>query len=235
MQELKQKEMPNIEERNKIRELAGNIETLAGKSQDISMEEADTLLEQRLKIVLEKSKETPMEKKLMQNFERVEEQQEFSEELKKCNPNFELGNQWKINCQRCVPTYEMRRRGYDVTASPKPDKVEQTDLSYNPFSVWKDPEIIRCSGNGLMDIEKNMEKWGDGSRAQIVVVWKNTNSGHTFCAERINGKTVFYDPQNGASEVSKYFQYIEPGSVSFCRIDNKDVTEKILDCCRKVG
>ena len=121
MQELKQKEMPNIEERNKIRELAGNIETLAGKSQDISMEEADTLLEQRLKIVLEKSKETPMEKKLMQNFERVEEQQEFSEELKKCNPNFELGNQWKINCQRCVPTYEMRRRGYNVTASPKPD------------------------------------------------------------------------------------------------------------------
>lgn len=33
------------------------------------------------------------------------------------NPNYNPGevNEWYINCQRCVPTYEMLRRGLDVT------------------------------------------------------------------------------------------------------------------------
>jgi SPP1 gp7 family putative phage head morphogenesis protein len=40
--------------------------------------------------------------------------------LKGTNPNYALGWKYQNNCQRCVPAYELRRRGYDVTAKPKP-------------------------------------------------------------------------------------------------------------------
>ena len=151
-------------------------------------------------------------------------------DLKECNPNYNLARPWKINCQRCVPTFEMRRRGYDVTTLPRSEVLDY--LSYNPFQVWKNPEIIRASGNGVRDIDKQMSKWGDGARAEIVVMWNGVPSGHAFFAERVNGKTRFYDPQNGSADVYKYFERVEPGSVHFCRIDNLEPSEKINDCCK---
>ena len=41
-----------------------------------------------------------------------------TEAMKGANPRYNLDLSYKINCQRCVPTYEMRRRGYDVAANP---------------------------------------------------------------------------------------------------------------------
>lgn len=174
----------------------------------------------------------PMEKSLMQDAKKISDYREFSMDIKLCNPNFEQGREYKINCQRCVPAYEMRCRGYDVTAFPRP-QFDTSNLAYQPFDVWKNPEIIRCSGNGLADIQKNMAQWGDGTRAQVVVTWKNVPSGHTFTAEQVNGRTIFYDPQTGATNVQKYFDRVEPGSVRFCRIDNQDISDKILYCCKK--
>lgn len=168
---------------------------------------------------------------LLSSFWEFIKKKDLSSDVDKTNPNYELGTEWKINCQRCIPALEMRRRGYDVVAKPRVDAFDRNDLAYDPFSVWKDPEVINCSDDGLSDIEKYMESWGDGARAQIVVTWKSTNSGHTFTAERINGKTVFCDPQNGSMDVSEYFKNVEPGSVQLCRIDNLEVTDKINECC----
>ena len=177
----------------------------------------------------------PMEFIYTRTWERIKEGKDFKTNLKECNPNYKLGEKWNINCQRCVPTYEMRRRGYDVTANPKPENVDETDLCYHPFDVWQNPDVIHCTGNGKKDIESKMKEWGDGARAQIVVSWKHTNSGHTFLAEQVDGKTIFIDPQTGSTDVSKYFKRVEKGSVQVCRIDNLDVTNKILDCSRRVS
>ena len=176
----------------------------------------------------------PMEMIYSQKWKRIKIEKSMDENLKDCNPNYSLGRKWQTNCQRCVPAYEMRRRGYDVIATPKPNNPDRKDLSFNPFSVWKNPEVIKCSQNGMEDIEKMMKVWGDGARAQVVVTWKNTNAGHTFVAERINGKTIFVDPQTGKNDVKNYFMRVENGSVRLSRIDTLDVTDKILDCCRKV-
>ena len=40
--------------------------------------------------------------------------------VKGANPNYHSSHDYKINCQRCVQAYELRRRGYDVVAKPKP-------------------------------------------------------------------------------------------------------------------
>ena len=147
------------------------------------------------------------------------------------NPNYYSGDEWKVNCQRCVPTYEMRSRGYDVTAQPCID--DNDDLSYNPFDVWEQPDIKTCTGNGMEDIQKQMAEWGDGARSQVVVLWDNGYGGHTFTAVQHNGSTHFVDPQNGDMDVSWYFNEASPGDTQFCRIDKLQPSNRILDCCSK--
>ena len=147
------------------------------------------------------------------------------------NPNYYSGDEWKVNCQRCVPTYEMRSRGYDVTAQPCID--DNDDLSYNPFDVWEQPDIKTCTGNGMEDIQRQMAEWGDGARSQVVVLWDNGYGGHTFTAVQHNGSTHFVDPQNGDMDVSWYFNEASPGDTQFCRIDKLQPSNRILDCCSK--
>ncbi len=147
------------------------------------------------------------------------------------NPNYYSGDEWKVNCQRCVPTYEMRSRGYDVTSQPCID--DNDDLSYNPFDVWEQPDIRTCNGNGMEDIQKQMAEWGDGARSQVVVLWKNGYGGHTFTAVQHNGSTHFVDPQNGDMDVSWYFNEASNGGTQFCRIDKLQPSNRILDCCSK--
>lgn len=164
----------------------------------------------------------------------IDEEHDIATDLQNVNPNWLQSEEWQINCQRCVPTYEMRRRGYDVTSLPKPNNVSTSDLCYHPFAVWENPTIISTSGNGQEDIENQMAQWGDGARAQVTVIWNNGESGHTFIAEQENGRTRFIDPQSGSENSSWYFSRVQEGSTRFCRIDNLNVTNRINDCCREV-
>lgn len=151
------------------------------------------------------------------------------ENLEAVNPNYKKGVKWKINCQRCVPTYEMRMRGYDVTAQScsHPDFI-----SSFPFCVWENTEILPTVGNGMDTIEKKMSEWGDGSRAQVIVIWDKADSGHTFIAEQRDGKTVFLDPQTADEDVSWYFDNVRDDLTLFCRIDNLEPTSEIASCCK---
>lgn len=165
----------------------------------------------------------------------IEGEHTISFDLQSTNPNFVPNTEWSINCQRCVPTYEMRRRGYDVTARPKPTLVNANDLSYHPFAVWENPIIHNTTGNGRQDIEQQMAQWGDGARAQITVIWNDGDGGHTFIAEQENGGTRFIDPQSGSENSSWYFSLVQEGTTRFCRIDNLNTTSRINDCCRGVS
>lgn len=46
----------------------------------------------------------------------------IEDSLKGANHKYARGTQYGVNCQRCVQAYELRRRGYDVEALPKPKK-----------------------------------------------------------------------------------------------------------------
>ncbi|CAN5146684.1 hypothetical protein BH11ACT6_BH11ACT6_34840 [soil metagenome] len=55
------------------------------------------------------------------------------------NPNFAAGQQWQINCTRCAATVELRARGYDVTAEPRPRSVK--DNGYRSvLERWTSPD-----------------------------------------------------------------------------------------------
>ena len=149
------------------------------------------------------------------------------------NPEFDYGGkEYHVNCQRCVPAAEMRARGYDVEAMPCLD-WDNDKLAEEPFSVWENPDIKKTEGSGMEDIEKQMSQWGNGARAEICVFWNGSKDGHVFMAEQKNGRTYFYDPQNGDRDCSYYFTGVRPGQTQFARIDNLQPNEKILQCCRE--
>ena len=123
---------------------------------------------------------------------------------------------YSSNCQKCVCTYEARRRGFDVTAKPIANENENMatlDLNKGFPSVFKGAEIINVSGHTgkkvCENIEKQMQEWGDGSRAIVAVHWKTNGRGHVFVAEQINGKTEFVDPQPNELDVKYYFKNIK--------------------------
>lgn len=153
--------------------------------------------------------------------------------LSETNPHYSEAPQWRNNCQRCVPTLEMRRRGFEVTARPSTYGSEH--LSYSPFDVWQNANIIQCEGNGMSDIQNAMNSWGDGARAQIVVYWDSPHGGgHTFIAEQRNGETIFSDPQTGRIDVSNYFNRVLENRTQFCRIDNLEFSNYIEECYQEV-
>lgn len=75
-----------------------------------------------------------------------------------------------------------------------------------------------------------MKKWGNGSRAQITVMWAGSTATHVFIVERINGRNYYMDPQSGETDVEYYLDIAKPHKTSICRIDNADTSELIEYC-----
>lgn len=165
-------------------------------------------------------------------WKRIRDQHSTEQDLRATNPKYGTEKkEWTENCQRCVPTYELRRRGYEVKAKPRQPMADY--LARHPFDVWEKPEVISCKGSGREEIMAQMSRWGDGARAQVVVIWDKVASGHTFIAEQRGEHTLFYDPQSGESEVSYYFEHVRQGSTKIVRVDKLLPSEYIEKCCEE--
>ena len=144
--------------------------------------------------------------------------------LKNANPGYLTGREYQMNCQRCVPAYEMLRRGYIVKAKPALldntgwiadyDDTVRSKRWKKPFKgmSWSTPGVTR------QEIETAMKSYGDGARAEIYVKWPDKGS-HVFIAEQSQGKTLFLDPQTGKKNCSAYFTKAKSASIMFARID----------------
>lgn len=155
------------------------------------------------------------------------------ENVKKVNPKYGTEEAFSTNCQRCVPTFEMRERGYNVTAKGR-------YLNYDPLTndytlAWENPVKIVCTnGNGKAELEQKMAEYGDGARAEVRVKWEGLDDGHVFAAVQEHGKTMYYDPQPGYENCEEYFDYAEEGKTSFVRIDNLEPSALIYECCEEI-
>lgn len=126
---------------------------------------------------------------------------------------------YSSNCQRCVLTYEARRRGYDVTALPTykgdllPHRRDYLKALSHPMTV--------DVGKSKIKLESQMRRYGNGSRAIVHV--STGGKGHVFIAENVRGKINYVDPQT-----NKRYSNINLSRVSgaqLTRIDNQDFTE----------
>lgn len=166
----------------------------------------------------------------------------INENVANTNPAYSGGNPaYKQNCQRCVATYEMRRRGYDVVAKPAmvgdDGKLSTKDPLYGSWkNIFKGAKFEFHSGfdGGKASIISRMDNWGDGAVAEVRVLW-NASEGHVFIAERVNGVVRFVDPQNGNLNCEKYFTSAELGATMIARIDNLEPSPLIEKCIKNRG
>lgn len=151
----------------------------------------------------------------------------IEDSLKWANPKYVSGTQYGVNCQRCVQAYELRRRGYDVEALPKPKK--------NNTINWGNECFVDSSGNtpsftfnqSEKAIRNALANAPDGSRHIIYTAWKNSKSAHVFIAEKENGIIRYIDPQSNMDDVEYYFSLAKKNKFGILRVDDKDITTDI--------
>ena len=139
------------------------------------------------------------------------------------NPNFGTDVGYSINCQRCVQTYELRRRGYDVEALPKPTSGN---------TIFWGSEAFTANGQAIFAYEFDM-KWSDvvkelnaapdGARYSIYVKWKRQRSAHVYIAEKVGDQVAFVDPQRPQRDANHFYLDGSKNGFGMFRMDDKPI------------
>lgn len=157
---------------------------------------------------------------------------------------------YRVNCQRCVPTYEMRRRGYKVTALPMPQSNDH-ELKFGiPRKIFlnddgkpSEGERLKAGSNQRVTAEL-MKKMQVGERGTISWGWSGRgNDGHIINVERTKEGLQFVDAQNDivTDTFEKYMdgksfkKRVGSGSlavklgVNYNRVDDKQIDWKNIN------
>ena len=154
-------------------------------------------------------------------------------------------DEYYSNCYSCTMAYEMRRRGYDVTAIPDDNGEFSADYILNTFiGSNKESQHVRrelsnykekISDDDLNMLESTLKsKFSDGARGNLAVGWTRYGSGHSISWEIQDGDLIIRDCQTG--EVYHSLKEISDRTygmwrIDFTRLDNLEVTDNI---CRYV-
>lgn len=181
---------------------------------------------------------------------------DFATNIKKVNPHYNqtwwgwINNpraghtedeQWLHNCTNCVAAYEMRERGYDVTAIGRDTNRHDDDPIDGTLSCWTDPttgkppdRLFVAGGN---DVYQAALAGGDGTRLEVGLQWSDGSGGHVFVVQNIGGKVQFIDPQSGKDGITiyeNYFSKAESGSIWYVRTDTLDISDNMTDFVKAV-
>lgn len=146
-------------------------------------------------------------------------------DMKAVNPKYKDSNgkvqkQYAYNCMNCTTVYDLRRRGYDVTANGR--EMGLPTKAIKNFYVPK-PKIEKASGvNGTgtyRKLEPKLNALPDGSRGNFMVTG---DICHSIAFEKTKGKVTLLDCQTGekSDNVSDYLKKYSITKVNFARTDN---------------
>ena len=122
------------------------------------------------------------------------------------NPLYGTSISYIENCQKCVISNELRRRGFDVEAFGSLGSfVTNTNESWINIVTGESPSVINVNGDSLekFKLQMNGATKEDG-RYHMYVQWNKTNA-HIVTLERIKNRFRIYDAQNGKSYDIEYF------------------------------
>lgn len=141
------------------------------------------------------------------------------------------------NSQRCVVAYELRRRGYDVTARPLLARNDVVVKNWNRLFI--DQKFVDVGSEdaktAIANLEAEIANYGDGSRSVVFVIWRGgCNRAHVFIVERQHGKARYVDPQSGTVDYEDWKSKFVPVSLKVSRVDDKKVdTQYLLQVVRE--
>ena len=144
----------------------------------------------------------------------------------------------KQNCRRCTVAYEMRRRGFDVTATKSIMATGQHGLGMKKalnvntrkYEAAENKVFTVANVRALKNTDapdalfKALKGQPNGSRGEVAVGWL-MGGGHSVAYEIINNKPVIIDTQSGkmfknSQEWAKAYKY-PAATAAYTRLDNK--------------
>lgn len=158
-------------------------------------------------------------------------------EYRQTNPRWKEARQWQVNCTNCVSAHELRRRGFDVTAAPRPTGRGRYRHDY--YQDWGGSLQDALEEVTVLQMKRKMAKeWPVGARGFVSVTWKGRRAGaHVFSVEKMpDGTLHFTDPQSGKDlgDGAGYWSQAR-AKVSFIRVDDKPLTDKLEDYILRPG
>ena len=196
--------------------LASSIGIVAAAKELHDASKANKLVE---KLNKERAANTKIDKKTGLKLKQKEMTRE--EDLKHVNPGYKnFQPNTKSNCMLCTTTYDIRRRGYDVTAQKAAVGYSDDDIK----KWYKNAKVKQVQSTGPASLIRNTKQelvaQGEGARGNLMVQWSGANSGHSMAYEIHDGKVVIYDAQS--NEVIKNPDKVLSMSraASYVRLDN---------------
>lgn len=146
------------------------------------------------------------------------------------NPLYNSTNEpYHINCQTCVVANEMRRRGWNVTATGNLKGSVNEIISRHTEAAWISEDgtipvsFYLYAKRRNQVVSKIDEVVKEGERYHMKWKWNNSSSGHIITVDRDSkGLLRFYDPQNGQviKELTVYLNDIQLNTIQLLRVDD---------------
>lgn len=160
------------------------------------------------------------------------------EDLAMVNPGFKnLQDNSKSNCMLCTTAYDLRRRGYDVTAGKAAVGYNANDVKrWYPKAEYKTVDFERTavdlfSHKKLIDATTSaLASQGEGARGNLMVRW-DIGGGHSMAYEVSGGKVRIFDGQSNKiyNDPKKILR--DCYSASYARLDNVEPNWKEIKEC----
>ena len=160
---------------------------------------------------------------------------------RRSNPHFFEKPMYRVNCQACVVSHELRMRGWDVEAIGNNKRADSLPrkLSYRTQKGWIDRETnaepVMQSAKDFADVSAKASTVG---RYHLKWGWKGARYGHIITFERTTDGGFFYDPQTGKiytleKITAEWGAKIREGSINFYRVDNLNVNPDFVKVVKK--
>lgn len=200
------------------------------------------------------------EPEFMKGLPKISEDDGFSadEDMAKVNEDYSRYNKaTSQNCTNCTAAYELRCRGYDVSAADYKNYVQNYDnASMFRFPLYyKDAKTIRLDDEGKEHksplnntvvynryeydsrtvTEAILKHSGKNTRGDISVMWKEALAGHSMVYEvDKKGKVTIRDCQtNSTYTVDEIVDNVN--AISITRTDNLELRKGIIDAVEPNG
>ena len=164
--------------------------------------------------------------------------------------NYERGDGigFSSNCTRVVVAYELRRRGFCVTALPSysGDKwqgigvrgIKHADRWRGAFRHAKTINVGSDNVFGTVNnIKQFMRQYGPGSRAVVNVHFSDKNMNHVFNVENVGGHVYFLEAQHGfkhsKDSLEKFFDGVSLSDTSLTRTDHLRISVRAREFVRQ--
>jgi hypothetical protein len=152
------------------------------------------------------------------------EEDELKSNLSLINPNYRFGVGYKSNCVNCVMAYELRQRGYDVTAK---SDVE-CNVSRKATEMWYN--VVENSANSLQEVIELIDI-SVNARYFLGVKYPK-GDGHALVMVVLNGHITIIDAQIGSSYKIEDLKKTALLHYMFFRIDNLEITQTGYNACK---